>query len=68
MLETLAGKVAPLGWHVQVFAHPEQLLVMEPPVASGDADLVDLLLAWCGDDQTLHPVLVDTPARLYGFD
>ncbi|MBK6006883.1 amidohydrolase family protein [Ramlibacter ginsenosidimutans] len=155
MLETLARKVAPLGWHIQVFAHPEQLEAMEPlltslpvPVvidhigrcdpaqgASGpgvdvlrrlldrgntwvklsgiymrsrdgapgyrdtfplgealarhaperlvwgsdwphttqppgsvdDADLVDVLLAWCGDPQTLQRVLVDNPARLYGF-
>lgn len=28
MLVTLAAKVAPLGWHIQVFVHPEQLLAM----------------------------------------
>jgi predicted TIM-barrel fold metal-dependent hydrolase len=28
MLATLADKVAPLGWHIQVFVHPEQLLAM----------------------------------------
>lgn len=28
MLATLAAKVAPLGWHIQVFVHPEQLLAM----------------------------------------
>ncbi|MGZ5269562.1 MAG: amidohydrolase family protein [Ramlibacter sp.] len=156
MLATLARKVQPLGWHVQVFAHPEQLVAMEPllsalPVplvvdhlgridpadgASGpafgtvrrlldrgntwvklsgvymrsregapgygdtfalgqalvrhaperlvwgsdwphtteragsvdDADLVDVLLAWCDADETLRRVLVENPRRLYGFE
>lgn len=156
MLATLTRKVAPLGWHIQVFAHAEQLVAMEPllatlptPVvidhmgrcdpaqgASGpgadvlrrlldggntwvklsgiymrsregapgygdtfalgtalvrhaperllwgsdwphttetpgsvdDADLVDVLFAWCGSEETLRQVLVDNPARLYGFD
>lgn len=27
----------------------------------------DVLLAWCGPDQTLQQVLVDTPRRLDGF-
>ncbi|MBC5767874.1 amidohydrolase family protein [Ramlibacter albus] len=156
MLETLAHKVAPLGWHIQVFAHPEQLLAMEPLLASlpvplvidhigrvdpaegtqgpafkllqrllgggntwvklsgaymrsregaprygdmvpigqalvrhapeqvvwgsdwphttepagsvNDDDLVDVLLAWCGNADTLRRVLVDNPQRLYGFE
>lgn len=156
MLQALAGKAEGLGWHIQVFAHPEQLLAMEPLLASlptplvidhlgrmdpadgaegpafdtlrrlldggrtwvklsgiymrsregapgyadtfalgealvrhaperlvwgsdwphttepagsvDDADLVDVLLAWCGTDETLHRVLVDNPQRLYGFD
>lgn len=156
MLQALAGKAEGLGWHIQVFAHPEQLLAMEPLLASlptplvidhlgrmdpadgaegpafdtlrrlldggrtwvklsgiymrsregapgyadtfalgealvrhaperlvwgsdwphttepagsvDDADLVDILLAWCGTDETLHRVLVDNPQRLYGFD
>lgn len=155
MLEQLAGKAAEMKWHVQVFAHPEQLVTMEPLLArlaaplvidhlgriepgqgvaspafgtlrrlldagrtwvklSGvymrsvtgapdyidmrplgdalvrhapsrvlwgsdwphttetagsvdDADLVDVLVRWCGDDRTLHQVLVDNPATLYGF-
>lgn len=155
MLETLARKVAPLGWHIQVFAHPEQLEAMEPLLGSlpvplvidhlgrcdpaqgangpgagvllrlldrghawaklsgiymrshdgapgyrdtfplgealvrhaperlvwgsdwphttetagsvDDADLVDVLLAWCGNDDNLQRVLVDNPERLYGF-
>nr|WP_255428044.1 amidohydrolase family protein [Ramlibacter cellulosilyticus] len=156
MLATLARKAAPLGWHIQVFAHPEQLLAMEPLLASlptplvidhmgridpadgaagpglavlrrlldggntwiklsgiymrsregapgygdtfaagealvrhaperlvwgsdwphttetpgsvDDADLVDVLLAWCGTGDTLQRVLVDNPRRLYGFE
>lgn len=156
MLETLARKVAPLGWHIQVFAHPEQLVAMEPLLASlpaplvidhlgrvdpadgaggaafdtlrrlldagntwvklsgiymrsregapgygdtfplgqalvrhapgrlvwgsdwphttekagsvDDADLVDVLLAWCGAQDVLEQVLVRNPQRLYGFD
>lgn len=156
MLETLARKVAPLGWHIQVFAHPEQLVAMESLLASlpvplvidhlgrmapadgasgagydtlrrlldggntwvklsgiymrsgdgapgygdtftlgealvrhaperlvwgsdwphttekpgsvDDADLVDVMLAWCGTEGTLQKVLVDNPQRLYGFD
>ena len=156
MLETLARKAAELGWHVQVFAHPQQLADMEPLLASlpaplvidhlgrvdpaegalgpgidllrrlldrgntwvklsgvymrsrdgapgyrdtfllgqalvrhaperlvwgsdwphttepqgsvDDADLMDVLIAWCGDDAAFHRILVDNPARLYGFD
>ena len=156
MLATLARKVAPLGWHIQVFAHPEQLIAMESLLASlptplvidhmgrcdpaegatgdgadvlrrlldggntwvklsgiymrsrqgapgygdthplgealvrhaperlvwgsdwphtteragsvDDADLMDVLLAWCGDGETLQRVLVENPARVYGFD
>lgn len=156
MLATLARKAARLGWHIQVFAHPEQLAAMEPLLATlptplvidhmgradpaegatgpafevlrrlldggntwvklsgiymrsregapgyadtfplgealvrqaperlvwgsdwphtterpgsvDDADLVDVLLAWCGSDATLQRVLVENPRRLYGFD
>lgn len=156
MLETLARKVQPLGWHIQVFAQPEQLVAMGPLLAAlpvplvvdhmgridpvegvasaafatlcrlldrgntwvklsgaymrsregapgygdtlalgqglvrhapqrmvwgsdwphttekpgsvDDADLVDLLVAWCGSDATLQRVLVDNPKSLYGFD
>lgn len=32
-----------------------------------DADLFDPLLAWVPDEVTRHAVLVDNPARLYGF-
>jgi predicted TIM-barrel fold metal-dependent hydrolase len=156
MLQALARKAAEQGWHIQVFAHPEQLVAMEPllaalptplvidhlgridpaEAASGaafdtvrrlldggrtwvklsgiymrsrdgapgyrdtfplgealvrhapgrlvwgsdwphtterpgsvdDADLIDVLLAWCGSDAMLQRVLVDNPAGLYGFD
>ena len=156
MLATLARKAERLGWHIQVFAHPEQLAAMEPLLAAlptplvidhmgradpaegatgpafdvlrrlldggntwvklsgvymrsregapgyrdtfalgealvrhaperlvwgsdwphttehpgsvDDADLVDVLLAWCGSDATLQRVLVENPRRLYGFE
>jgi predicted TIM-barrel fold metal-dependent hydrolase len=32
-----------------------------------DADLLDLLLAWVPDEDTRNNILVDNPARLYGF-
>ncbi|MBO1114774.1 amidohydrolase family protein [Bordetella petrii] len=155
MLTTLARKAARLGWHIQVFMHPEQLIGLAP-VLSGlpvplvvdhmgridpaegeqgaaytalrrlldagntwvklsgaymrsgagepgyadtlwlgralarhapqrlvwgsdwphttqpadsvnDANLVDLLYRWCGTVQAAHRILVDNPARLYGF-
>ena len=42
MLETLARKVAALalGWHVQVFMHPEQIVASEPLLASLPVPLV----------------------------
>ena len=30
MLTTLARKIARLGWHIQLFVHPEQLMNLEP--------------------------------------
>jgi hypothetical protein len=33
-----------------------------------DADLVDVLLAWCASHDTLRRVLVENPQQLYGFD
>lgn len=32
-----------------------------------DGDLADLLLHWCPDERLRHKILVDNPARLYGF-
>lgn len=32
-LEALAGRIAPLGWHIQVYAHAAQLLELEPILA-----------------------------------
>ncbi len=32
-----------------------------------DGDLLDLLADWAPDDATRHRILVDNPARLYGF-
>lgn len=156
MLTTLARKVARLGWHIQVFLHPEQLVELAPilkrlpvplvidhmarfdpaegadgaafgvarrlldggntwmklsgvymrsrdgapayrdasvagralvgaaperlvwgsdwphtteaPETVNDADLVDVLTAWCGHSIAVrNRILVDNPARLYGF-
>jgi predicted TIM-barrel fold metal-dependent hydrolase len=33
-----------------------------------DGDLLDLLHAWVSDESLLRKILVETPARLYGFD
>ncbi|MDH6590290.1 putative TIM-barrel fold metal-dependent hydrolase [Variovorax sp. TBS-050B] len=155
MLETLARRIARLGWHVQVFVHPERLVELAPVLArlpvplvvdhmaridpaegprspayavlrrlldggnawvklSGvymrsregapgyadcfalgralveaaperlvwgsdwphttaapgsvdDADLANVLMAWCGSEAVRDRILVDNPARLYGF-
>ncbi|MBL8663620.1 MAG: amidohydrolase family protein, partial [Candidatus Odyssella sp.] len=32
-----------------------------------DADLLDLLLDWAPDETTRNRILVDNPAKLYGF-
>jgi predicted TIM-barrel fold metal-dependent hydrolase len=40
----------------------------EPAGSVDDADLVDLLRDWCGDDRLMDAILVDNPAVLYGFD
>lgn len=40
MLTTLALKVARLGWHIQVFLHPEQLVELEPILARLPVPLV----------------------------
>ncbi len=40
MLQTLARKAARLGWHIQVFAHPQQLLAMRPLLAALPVPLV----------------------------
>ena len=39
-----------------------------PPGSNPDsAVLLDMLLDWAPDDATRHKILVDNPARLYGF-
>lgn len=40
MLRTLARKVARLGWHVQVFVHPEQLIDLEETIRSAPVPVV----------------------------
>ena len=64
----------PLG-RALVRAAPERLVwgsdwphTTEPPGTVNDADLVDLLQAWAGSDAAMDRILVDNPARLYGFD
>jgi len=155
MLTTLARKVARLGWHIQIFVHPEQLVELEPVLAAlpvplaidhmaridpaegadaaafaaarrlldggntwmklsgvymrsrdgapayrdaftlgralveaaperlvwgsdwphttetpgtvDDTALANVLAAWCGDEAVRRRILVDNPAKLYGF-
>jgi len=38
-----------------------------PEKRPDDADMLDLLLDWAPDDATRKKILVDNPARLYGF-
>jgi predicted TIM-barrel fold metal-dependent hydrolase len=33
-----------------------------------DGDLLDQFMGWAGDEMTIHQILVDNPATLYGFD
>jgi len=63
----------PLG-RALVQAAPERLVwgsdwphTTEPQGTVNDADLVDLLQAWAGTDAAMDRILVDNPARLYGF-
>ncbi|HEX2115846.1 MAG TPA: amidohydrolase family protein [Alphaproteobacteria bacterium] len=39
----------------------------KPEHIPDDADLLDLLLGWAPDEATRRKILVDNPARLYGF-
>ena len=64
----------PLG-QALVQAAPERLVwgsdwphTTEAPGTVNDAELVDLLQAWAGSDAAMDRILVDNPARLYGFD
>ncbi|KRC15584.1 amidohydrolase [Acidovorax sp. Root219] len=63
----------PLG-RALVQAAPERLVwgsdwphTTEPQGTVNDADLVDLLQAWVVTDAAMDRILVDNPARLYGF-
>ncbi len=63
----------PLG-RALVQAAPERLVwgsdwphTTEAPGTVDDAGLVDLLQAWAGSDAAMDRILVDNPARLYGF-
>jgi len=57
-----------------VRAAPERMLwgsdwphTTEAPGTVDDAGLLNVLRAWCGDDGVMDHILVDNPARLYGF-
>lgn len=39
-----------------------------PDEVPDDADLVDMFCDWVGDEATIERILVDNPARLYGFE
>ncbi len=63
----------PLG-RALVQAAPERLVwgsdwphTTEAPGTVDDAGLVDLLQAWAGSGAVMDRILVDNPARLYGF-
>lgn len=63
----------PLG-RALVQAAPERLVwgsdwphTTEAPGSVDDAALVELLRAWAGSDDAMDAILVDNPARLYGF-
>jgi predicted TIM-barrel fold metal-dependent hydrolase len=65
--------VAPLA-HALAQAAPDRLLwgsdwphVMLKGAMPNDADLVDLLAAWLPDEALRRRLLVDNPAKLYGF-
>ena len=60
--------------HALIKAAPQQVIwgtdwphVMVKGVMPNDGDLADLLAAWIPDAATRRQVLVDNPARLYGF-
>lgn len=40
MLTTLARKIARLGWHIQIFVHPEQLIALAPVLSELPVRLV----------------------------
>ncbi|MDH0898598.1 amidohydrolase family protein [Comamonas aquatica] len=63
----------PLG-RALVQAAPERLVwgsdwphTTEAPGTVNDADLVDVLQAWCGSTAVMDRILVDNPTQLYGF-
>jgi len=67
MLETLSRKVARLGWHIQVFAHPGQLVELAPvlrdlptPVVIDHMGLIDPAEAASGAAFAVMRSLLDT--------
>ena len=61
--------------HALVEAAPQRLLwgsdwphVMVKSKIPNDGRLFDVFAGWVPDAKTRHTILVDNPARLYGFD
>ena len=61
--------------HALVAAAPDRIVwgtdwphVMVKSAMPNDADIADLVTNWLPDDAIRHRVLVENPARLYGFD
>lgn len=57
MLSTLAHKAARLGWHIQVFARPQQLIAMAPVLAALPAPLVIDHLGYIDPAEDVRPTL-----------
>jgi predicted TIM-barrel fold metal-dependent hydrolase len=70
-----AYRDASVAGRALVGAAPERLVwgsdwphTTEAPETVNDADLVDVLTAWCSHSIAVrNRILVDNPARLYGF-
>jgi len=74
MLNALALKVQPFGWHLEFLMHVDVFPGLDrlldrlvKGLMPNDGPLTDLLAAWVADVETRRRVLVDNPARLYGF-
>jgi D-galactarolactone isomerase len=83
MIEPLAQRVAPFGWHVQLHMTGEQVvenadmlrrlpttIVFDHMSESHKPDyalLFDLLAEWAPHEGTRHQILVTNPEGLYGF-
>jgi predicted TIM-barrel fold metal-dependent hydrolase len=55
--------VRPIAWCGRPIGHTRCAI----PARPNDALLLDMLLDWVPDEATRAHILVDNPARLYGF-